>query len=292
MTAAPVFIVGLARNCEPALSGALAKIDAALAMCPKSSAFILTNDNVDGTADILHAWQSRGPERRVVNCDGVCNAIPDRIERLAFLRNTCLLELWGRVPRYGLLIVMDLDGVNDTLDVQQVFKCASSAPAGWAGLFANQNGAYYDLYALRRNGWVEDDILLEVAQRMRRLRLPLGILRRVGLSSLVSMVGNQVWAELIYSKQYRINPMAGFLPVESAFGGLGVYRVQALHGCWYGSRNSSGQQVCEHVAFHASIVANGGELFIAAGMTNSTPKEHVGLESGRALPRKIAAAFN
>ena len=51
----------------------------------------------------------------------------------------------------------------------------------------------------------------------------------------------------------RLDPNALF-EVESAYMGMAIYKMSATKGCAYGSRDSNGNQDCEHVTFHKEMM--------------------------------------
>ena len=59
----------------------------------------------------------------------------------------------------------------------------------------------------------------------------------------------------------------GLIEVDSAFGGLGIYKKEAFISATYiGSED--GKDICEHVPFHRSLKKKGYRLFINAALTN------------------------
>ena len=57
----------------------------------------------------------------------------------------------------------------------------------------------------------------------------------------------------IGERQVRIAPNQHPIEVESAFGGIGIYRTAALHSAWYSGRDRVGREICEHVAFNFGV---------------------------------------
>ena len=79
---------------------------------------------------------------------------------------------------------------------------------------------------------------------------------------------------------FNIDPGTPLIEVDSAFGGLGIYRMSyVLEGRYVGARTKTcvddGRerrmlwQVCEHVSLHADIRRRAGRLFIAPWMVNA-----------------------
>jgi hypothetical protein len=277
-------IVGLVRNGGPDLPASLA---AAAAICDASEqacCIIVTNDNTDDTDRNLAEWASTRTNAKIIRCDGIAKLYPDRIDRIAHLRNVALSEARRRSPQPELLVVMDLDGLNVHVSPQDIARSVAGAPRDWAGLFANQDGPYYDLYALRKPGWVSD----------RFWRAVTATPKARGLKGVLIRLTQRHWRKrirgMVRARQYAVPADAGFIPVESAFGGLGIYRFRALDGLAYGSRNEKGERVCEHVVLNRFIAARGGGLYIDAGLRNRCPEDHFGRDkalSGLPFPAKL-----
>ena len=66
----------------------------------------------------------------------------------------------------------------------------------------------------------------------------------------------------VYTAQKRIPATDPPIPVESAFGGMALYRVSAIGTC----RHSAPGDDCEHVAFHQCLRDHDGRLFIHPGV--------------------------
>jgi hypothetical protein len=98
----------------------------------------------------------------------------------------------------------------------------------------------------------------------------------------------------VLNKQFTLpfNPRA-LLPVESAFGGLGLYRLSKTRDCRYvglteecsckgvldfgpNSTNPCAPETCEHVAFHRDmILKHDAKMFIHSQILVKTQQEHL-----------------
>jgi hypothetical protein len=268
------FIYGLARNCADAVTCSLRSLDN-LASCFRQTDIVaVTNDSTDGTSEILARWAAGSPSRTVFRAEGMATAVAGRTDRLATLRNLCLVEMRRRIQggrRFDLMIVFDFDGVNSDPDLARTLcNAIATAPSNWAALFANQRQAYYDIWALRHPRWCPGDCWQEVRKSVRFLRGPLR--RRAEAAAVERFVGK---------RQVRINPDESPISVHSAFGGLGVYRVSALDGAWYNGRDTEGHDVCEHVVFNSCVHRRGLKLYIIPGLLNDAPPEHLARGAGR-----------
>jgi hypothetical protein len=55
--------------------------------------------------------------------------------------------------------------------------------------------------------------------------------------------------------------LKGWLPVDSAFGGIGIYKTSSFkHASYFGFSN--GHEICEHVGFHQMAREVGMKLYI------------------------------
>lgn len=235
------------------------------------AAIIVTNDNLDGTDLLLSTWRQLDSRHHVISVDGLAAAYPNRIDRLAVARNFYLRKLldFDNVQA-SLILIADFDGPNIGLTPQVIEQALASAPHCWDALFANQERAYYDLYALRHNEWCPADVWAEVEKET---KFPFRSHRR-----------QRAIQRLVHERQYRIALDHPVIPVKSAFGGLGIYRRNALSGCWYGSREACGQTVCEHVVIHRQMEVKGAKLFIMPSLLNLAPEAHLGPSSGEDYP--------
>lgn len=75
--------------------------------------------------------------------------------------------------------------------------------------------------------------------------------------------------------------------MDSAFGGLGLYRYEAAIVAKYDSRTSFEEVTCEHVPFNKVAASRGGRLYICPSMLNAAPEEHLGPGSGAPFPRHL-----
>ena len=278
-------ICGVVRNAESQLRASLNVIDKICQCSERADAIVVTNDNEDDTSKILADWRSQNEAAKIIDCAGAIDAFPNRIDRLAFARNMYLSALRGGSEPVDLVIVMDLDGVNAKVEASAIEHAVVSAPKDWVGIFANQDKAYYDLYALRREDWVNSDVWDEYTKSTKWMKnILFRVFNRLAMQWPRKAILNWLLNKHVYEKQFRISASSPFIPVQSAFGGLGIYRFAAIEGAWYSSRDLSGAVICEHVNFHRQLSRSGGQLYICPSLINSTPSEHVGPKSGNMFP--------
>jgi hypothetical protein len=266
----PIIVCGIARDCALDLEATLTAIDRVRKLCERSYCIIVTNDNSDSTATVLEEWAAVSECSEIIKLDGLAQAYPDRIDRIAVARNFYLKRIGEEdFQDFPLVCVLDFDGPNNCIQPQDLHN-AVRTDEKWDALFANQQPAYYDIYALRHPLWCPSDCWKEVSDTT---RFPF---RRRKQASAIQ--------RYVRKRQFAIPASLPLIPVESAFGGLALYRKEALHNCWYGSRDRHQRTVCEHVILHQQMRARGAKLFIAPGLLNAAPQEHLGETSGQAFP--------
>jgi hypothetical protein len=72
----------------------------------------------------------------------------------------------------------------------------------------------------------------------------------------------------------RIRIDEELIEVDSAFGGLGVYKSRVFENFDYKLVNENDVGESEHVSLHKKIVDSGGRLFIVPDMTNFSYAPH------------------
>jgi glycosyltransferase involved in cell wall biosynthesis len=264
-------ITGCGQNCAGTLPAVLKNIEQLRALFHQSEVLLLENDSTDATAELIRRYGQSHDGVHALGFPGLNARIPIKTVRLAHLRNTALEWLrsnggWGR---FDLLVVLDLDEVNAApWDLQAL----SGALQWWqaqpeaAGLFANQLGPYYDLWALRHASLCPDDVWAAMLQEHGRQ----------------PELSDQELLEQVYlPRQFSLQAGAAPLEVDSAFGGLAFYSCAWLARAepryvgeqplvWDGplGRRWLRWQCCEHVAFHRQLRTAGGRLWIHPGLIN------------------------
>ncbi len=250
--ASAVFI-GTAQNCANYLPLALSRWDALATLFDARHFFIAENDSTDATKDILSGWRAGNSRRRVIELDGLQHSGLRRPVRLAIARNRLLDEVRAcpsaRTADY--LIVMDLDDASRLITPQRLKRCMMID--GWDALFANQLFYYADIWALRDAHRSPDDFVHRIEATA------------PGWPRRLARIRHLHWRNRPYS------PFGRPIPVISAFGGFGIYRMPlALSARYQGERD--GRDICEHVPYHEAMVAAGGRLFIHPGLINALPR--------------------
>lgn len=233
---ADVAFVGLARNCEKHLADNLVRLEELSTFCRSWRLHVETNDNTDGTDQVLADFCSRRREasftsQRLGREQFTAEFAGRRTEALAEYRTAC--QAWVRdcSPVAKLVVVIDFDqwggwshsgflhGVGALWETHAAYGMASVSLLEWRDPATNQTAwLHYDAWALRLNSTWDD-----------------------------YTAGQGGW------KHQWLPPVGSPpIPVVSAFGGMAIYRTAAyLAGTYDGTD-------CEHVGFHESIAKKTG----------------------------------
>jgi hypothetical protein len=78
----------------------------------------------------------------------------------------------------------------------------------------------------------------------------------------------------VHSKMITLPSNSEWIEVDSAFGGLAIYRRQALEKALYVGLDDKGGELCEHVLFHEGLKQQGCRIFINPKLINATYTEY------------------
>lgn len=257
MSSSRVLVTGLARDCANHLAQEIFRIEEhVLKIFNSVEFFIVESDSIDNTGEVLRQISSKKRNVKFLTLGVLADKIPERIVRLRFCRNQYVDFVRQTVgnDRPDFVIVVDFDIKNRALNLSPLAELISEH--WWDGLFANQKGPYYDIYALRKEGWVEDDCFKRYRELARQIPL------------------KKAKKKAIWSQMRRIPRDKEIIKVKSAFGGLGVYRSRVFENFDYEPQIGTKTGESEHVSLHKKIVNSGGELYIVPSMTNFSYSPH------------------
>ena len=258
---AKAVFVGCARSCAPFLDGVLANLEALGATYNAFEVVIVENDSTDDTRDRLRDFAASRANVRLIEVDGLERDHPKRTDRIAAARNLYTAAVGE--PRYADcddLVMLDFDDVN----AQRIDANAFAKARAWLwqeperrAVFANSAPFYYDIWALRHPNWSPDDCWA----RVREARPVMG--------------QEEAVRRFVAARQVSIARAAAPIPVDSAFGGLAIYRREPALGHTYAGLDAGGEEVCEHVAFNAAVNGPDGVMAIFPALQNHAPQEHI-----------------
>ncbi|MGX9355829.1 hypothetical protein ACS3SW_11945 [Roseobacteraceae bacterium S113] len=191
---------------------------------------------------------------------------PIRTERIARCRNAYLdaIEHRSEFQEVSYVVMADLDKLNTHLTKEAVAS-AWSTDHDRDMCAANQDGPYYDIWALRHASWSPNDCWEQV-----------DFLRNFGVDK------KDAVRSCVHVRMITIPRDSDWIEVLSAFGGFAIYKRDAILGCRYEGFDDHGSQICEHVRFHAQMQSKGARLLINPRMINAGVTEH----AAKALPQK------
>lgn len=250
-------IVGLVRNCAMTLRDQVLRIEKAFGDAQDISWFIVESDSHDHTVEVLCELEAKRSNFHYISLGDLRYKYPKRTERIAFCRNK-YLDFIASDPSCAdvdYIVVADLDNVNTTITAAGVQSCWKRDD--WDVCCANQEGPYYDVWALRDPLWSPNDCW----QQARRLET-------LGSSRFKALFVS------VYARMVRIPSDSDWIEVESAFGGLAIYKKSALIAVNYEGLDRNGEEVCEHIFLHKMIRSRGGKIFINPAFINTKVAEH------------------
>ena len=273
---------GCARDSAVHLPALFANIEGMAALFGKSAFVFVENGSADSTRGDLEAWCRGRPDAGVLSPDTRAAASNLRSMRIAGARNAYLSLIRAIFADFDYLIVIDMDDANTLLLALDGFARALEfleADGQRAGVFANTKGVYYDMWALRHPTLCPGDVWEEACD----YALNHGADDRAAFAA---TLGRRLFA---------LKEDAAPLEVDSAFGGLGLYRLRPVlenPQSFSGMRRKQlspalaaklgfadagggvGWQTCEHVPFHTGLRQAGAKLFILPWLIN----RHAGSE--------------
>lgn len=227
------------RNVSPYIENALKNVEKCGSKFNKYSVVLYENDSNDNTRELLeknkkdnyhYVFENNITEKR-------------RTVRIANGRNKILDKIYeiNINNEYQYMIMLDLDDVNKSGKfVDSIESCFTYPEDKWDVFTGNQIDRYYDLWALRKKGDMEYDCW-----------------------QMINKHGDNDSNrhKYVYSK-YKVYPQGKLLEVDSAFGGVAIYKLSSISNCRYVGNHPDDSEKCEHVEFNECIKRNGGKIFI------------------------------
>lgn len=271
-----VVFAGCARNCEPFLEAVLANVASFAAAFDRTGFVFVENDSSDGTLATLQRWIAGRTNAQLLTATGIAARQPSRTARIASARNAYLdFIAQSQLREFEYLVVLDLDDVNAGQMSAHDLRAAVNyleEHRDHTGLFACSDPVYFDVWALRHPTWCPNDVWAEVR-------------------SCTALPYPQAVERFVYSRQIHVPADSRPIPVQSAFGGLGIYRLDAVQAGRYVGLTEVGTECCEHVAFNASAGTR-GKLALFPRLRNQAPAAHIRPRStGAARPAGASAAI-
>ncbi len=270
-----MLVVGTVRDVGKNLEKEVKKLENTLIFFGNVEFFLVESDSTDQTMEVLSSLQRKKSNFRFKSLGTLSNKFPNRVERIRFCRNEYVKYIRQTIPlsKWDLVVVVDFDQMNNSLSRKGMKSCFSSL-IQWDGCFANQKFGYYDIYALRAKNWVDEDCFYTLQKLKQahpyRAKFSFPLLRHV------HEIGHfdRLRFMAIYSKMRVLPRNSSWVPVDSAFGGFAIYKVELFLVSDYSQITKSDFTSCEHVDFNISAKNKGARFFINPDLINSKLNEY------------------
>jgi len=213
-----ILICGVCKNIEKYLPVTIASIEEIGNLFLEYRVLIYENNSTDATPELLKKWQKKNPFVWV-KCENFTqqelikmakshtwDMKPYRTEAIAYARNVLIDKINNpEFDEYNYVIMADLD-FPDRWNIKGIVD-SFKRKEKWDALFANgidSKGRLFDRYAHR------DD------------KCTLG----------PELLG-EIWWHSLYKYELIIKPTDPLYPVYSSFGGIGIYKKEAIKNCRY-----------------------------------------------------------
>jgi len=256
-----IIFAGLAKNCIDSVSKNIYFIENFQENYPKLeiSFYILESDSSDGTKEFL-----KNIESKIVKSssqDNLKNRFKYRTDRIAHCRNILLEEIKKKhLSEDFLYIPIDLDiEIFKYTDEDSFYKILMDFinHTSIDVLFPFGYPYYYDIHALRAADW--------------NMENPWEVVKNINKYLVIGKIIPRYL--FVYSKQKKYKEKKKLINVESAFGGIGIYKVynNKLKDIRYSIDMKLGNNSCEHTAFNSYF----NNKFIDCSWKIPSPKEHI-----------------
>ena len=219
---------------------------------------IVESNSEDNSVEVLRDYSQSYDHMQIEILKETTILSEFRTEKLAQARNK-YIEVLNKIKEtndVSYLVVCDLNNLNKKLDIESVRSCFKLSNH-WAAVTANQDGPYYDIWALRHKYWNNYDCWE----------------RYEVLNEIYPKSSLALW-ESVYSRMIKISKNTRWIKVDSAFGGVAIYDTAYINGCNYIGVGANGKQICEHVSFNNGILKNGGLIYINPRFINFKLTDH------------------
>lgn len=229
----------------------LFKVLKKLSLIFKDHYYIFVKSNsTDGSYNLIKKFLS---SRKGIIIKKRLKKINNRVIRLAICRNTYLKQIKNNrtLKKFDYLIPLDCGNVNNLIDAN-TFKSIVKKNSKYIAIFPTQAILYYDIWTLRIKNLIEFDCYKEIKNYY--LKIGNNIRKKF-----FDLIGKFLFINFFIKKNK--------IQVISAFGGIGIYKLQKVINFKYDSNNGLN---CEHVQFNLQIYKKyGNKLIIDKNFMNS-----------------------
>jgi hypothetical protein len=253
-----VIVVGIVRDIGKTIKRDIEKIGKSLSFFREVHWFLVESGSSDNSKEILQGLSNENMNLNYISIGEFSDSEEMRTENMATARNQYLsyLRKENRMKNYSYVIIADFNLLNKKISRESILS--SWERTDWDVVTANQSGRYYDIWALRHPLWSPNDCWEHHAFLRRYVKLPEKAVTYSMRSRMLNIPKNSEW-----------------IRVESAFGGLAIYRPQILQPeSLYIGKTPDGHRICEHVPFHKSLADMGARIYVNPSMINTRYTDH------------------
>lgn len=253
-----ILVCAVARNISSSLHKDFDRINLALRKFKNILWIVIESDSTDQSVETLAEFSSRNPNFDYKSLGKLSQKFNSRTEILAFARNAYLEELLtnAKYTNVNLIAIADLNNLNSKISADSVNSAL--ALSDWGMCTANQDGPYYDIWALRHELWSPNDCWeqLEFFRKYSRKK-------------------NLTLNSSINSRMLKIPRDSAPIEVDSAFGGFAfVSKKHVTNSSMYRGKDTRGREICEHVSFCEEVRNSGGRIFVIPSLINTRFTDH------------------
>ena len=256
-----IALVSIAKNIEFSFSRDFEIVTNSFADFNVLKWVIVESNSTDDSMEVLQKYSS---EHSFVHLKTIVDENPEkpRTFHLASARNECLdiLKESKILDEVDYVVVYDLNNLNKSLTRESVNSCFQRSD--WSVVTANQDGPYYDIFALRHQYWNNLDCW-QVYKYMLNL-----------YPKRFRFIWDAALWNAVYSKMIKIDEKSEWIRVDSAFGGIAIYKSNCIRDGRYVGLTEDGLEVCEHVSLNMGINQKNGDIYINPEFINFKLTDH------------------
>jgi len=251
-----VVIVGIVKNIESTINDDYKRLTKAFSRFEKIDFFVVESGSDDNSVQVLDELSKTQTNFSFLHLE--TSPSLSRTSNMAMARNAYLsyLREGSILSKYKYVVIADFNKLNNKLNRDSINSCWTVD--SWDVVTANQSGRYYDIWALRHPIWSPNDCWEAVAFYRKYFKFP-----------------ELALGYVLRARSIRIPRGSEWIEVESAFGGLAIYRSEILNSnAIYEGICTDGKVICEHVPFHNRLRLNGARIYINPAMINARITDH------------------
>ena len=236
-----IYIIGMSKNCFPNLQKNLSYL---IDFKNKSNFHInicvIDSDSTDGTKEYCSDLLLKNKLDSFIEIDDLEIDYQSRIERLSICRNRGIKFIQDQNQKNLIYLPMDMDldlFKYTTFENFDEIILSFINNKNMDGMFPYSKPYYYDIFALRKKGWVNGNSLLTSRNLKDKFKI-------------FTFIFNYIY---IFRNQKHVRKIPKKLTkVESAFGGMGMYKInnKKLEEVKYGINKTNVDYFSEHLYFN------------------------------------------